>query len=280
MNRKDLLDADAILNAMDVHAGSLVTGLHILTEVDSTNLYLMRAAAGGAPGGTVCLAEQQSAGRGQRGRIWASPCACNIYLSILWKFTAAVRPMGLSMAIGVSVARALRKMGITDTDLKWPNDVLWQGRKLAGILIDMTLQASGEKQAVIGVGLNVAMPAESALSITQPWTDVQSALGKPVARNRCAGLLLQELLYALNEFQISGFASFREEWEKLDVLAGKQVNLHMHDKIIGGIAQGIDADGALRILADGIVRSYSSGTVSVRLVDMYTQTSASVEKVL
>lgn len=274
----ELLNADAILAAMNERERLFVSHLEILADVDSTNLYLMRKAAKGAASGTVCLAEQQSAGRGRRGRSWVSPDGCNIYLSLLWRFAPdTAQAAGLSIAMGVAVARTIIELGINDIQLKWPNDVLWRGHKLAGILIDMAMQTSGAHYAVIGVGLNVAMPLQQATNIDQPWVDIQSISGQPVERNRCAGLLIEKLLFALHEFQCSGLAAFQQEWTALDALAGKQVNLQTHSETIFGIAQGIDADGSFKILTESGLRYYQSAEVSVRLMENQVQKSAAAE---
>lgn len=271
-----LLDAEAILSAISPRERAWLAHLDILAEVDSTNLYLMRKAIQGAASGSVCLAEQQHAGRGRHGRSWVSPAGCNIYLSLLWRFPpGTVRTAGLSIAMGVAVAHALTAMDVADVQLKWPNDLLWQGRKLAGILIDTATQTSGAHYAVIGVGLNVAMPAQQGAGIDQPWVDIQGILGQPVKRNRCAGLLVQHLLSALQEFQSCGLAASQQEWAKLDALAGKQVNLRAHNDIITGIAQGIDTDGSFKLLlANGEMRRYQSAEVSVKIADRQMQNYA------
>lgn len=278
VNYPELLSADTILSSMDEHERSFVSQLEILASVDSTNLYLMRKAREGVASGTVCLAEQQQAGRGRRGRSWVSPSACNVYLSLLWRFAPdAAHVAGLSIAMGVAVARALAALGIANVQLKWPNDVLWQSRKLAGILIDMTRTFSGAHYAVIGVGLNTAMTMQQASNIDQPWIDMQSILGQPVARNRCAGLLVQHLFSALHEFQSSGLAAFQPEWSALDALAGKHVDVLTHNETISGIAQGIDADGAFKLFTDGSIHCYQSADVSVRLTDRHAQKYATAE---
>lgn len=277
IQRAQMLDAELILSSLNDGERAHVTQLEVLPEVDSTNLYLMRKAGQGAPSGTICLAEQQYAGRGQRGKNWVSPPACNIYLSVLWQFTPRTTA-GLSIAMGVAVARALAAMGIAEVQLKWPNDVMWRGRKLAGILIDMATRPSGEHYAVIGVGLNVAMPVQQAIGIDQPWIDVQGILGRPVVRNHCAGLLVRHLLHALREFQSSGLAGFEQEWTKLDMFVDKQVNVQTPEGIITGSAQGIGADGSFRLLlANGQIRRYQSAEVNVKLDDPPTRTYVRAE---
>lgn len=264
----ELLDRATIEAVMDERSRSLLTDLEILEDVDSTNLHLMRKAKNGAASGYACLAEQQHAGRGRHGKNWVSPFACNIYLSLLWRMSARPLPLStLSLLMGVAVARALQVIGVTDIALKWPNDVLWRGRKLAGILIEMASETTGQRHAVIGVGLNVAMPAKHAADIDQPWIDVHSILqNKTVHRNRFAGVILQHLLVALDNLQSISPAECLKEWEKFDVLKGQLITLRLHDQICQGVALGVDAKGALLVNHAGIVKRYQYGEVSLARV--------------
>ena len=265
-NRVELLCADTILGTLARPAQALVSHLDILDEIDSTNLYLMRKVGMQVPGGYVCLAEFQHAGRGRQGHRWIAPYASNICLSLLWRFTTGTASLtGLSLAIGVALARALNEMGVSEIGLKWPNDVMWRGHKLAGILIDTGGQATGACHAVIGIGLNVAMPHEHVAGIDQAWIDLRKILGHDVKRNHCAGIVLQQLLTALCEFQTMGLAAFRHEWEKFDVLADTRVSLKLpRETMVVGTAQGIDDNGSLRLLSNGLIHSYPCGEVSVQ----------------
>lgn len=148
----------------------LVPVVDILPEVDSTNEYLKRLAFGGARSGTACLAEWQTCGRGRRGREWVSPFGANVYLSLLWRFSEGTAALGaLSLAAAVAVKRALDELAAGGVELKWPNDVQWHGRKLAGILLELGGEADGPCYVVAGVGINVAMPESRAADIGQPW---------------------------------------------------------------------------------------------------------------
>lgn len=264
MNRPlEVFESTALRAALDERAQPLLSGLEILADVDSTNLHLLRRANSGVAGGHACLAEQQHSGRGRRGRRWLSPSGGNIYLSVLWRF--AVNPAalgGISLALGVAVARSLQMLGIENLGLKWPNDVLWQGRKLAGILVD-TAGGVGACHVVAGVGLNVAMPTHIGHAIDQPWVDVQGILGRSIGRNHLAGVLLGQVLLALHEFESHGLRSFLEEWALFDVIIGKQVALQLAGTTIIGRAQGIHNDGELRLCVDGLIRHYHDGEVSL-----------------
>lgn len=263
----ELLERGAILDQLDQRSRGLLSGLDIFTSIDSTSNYLALAAGQGAPSGLCCLAEHQRAGRGRRGRHWVSPFGANIYLSLLWRFSASPSDLGgLSLVIGIAVAEALSAAGIRAVGLKWPNDVLWHGRKLAGILIDLAGESTGPSYAVVGVGLNIRMPASAGSAIEQPWIDVYSILGRAYSRNRLAGLLLHHLLLATERFARDGLKSFLAEWSRLDVIAGKPVALRLSDTTVTGMVQGVTLHGELILVSGGVVRTYSSGEVSLRLL--------------
>lgn len=262
----ELLSPDLLLTALGPEARPLLSALDVLLTIDSTNRHVVRKAAQGAASGYACFAEHQSVGRGRRGRTWASPFGGNVYLSAFWRFnTGPAALSGLSLAVGVAVIRALRLVGVPDVGLKWPNDILWQGRKLAGVLIEMTGESAGPCDVVVGIGLNVCMPRNSGAEIDQPWTDVYSIVGSCISRNRLAGLVLQELLLALNAFERFGLEVFRDEWGRWDLTQDKEVELRLHDRIISGRAAGIDNSGALLLFDGSVMQAYSAGEVSLRL---------------
>jgi BirA family biotin operon repressor/biotin-[acetyl-CoA-carboxylase] ligase len=169
----ELLDAKAILDGLDPGTREHLAGVDIFLEIDSTNTWLRQKALDGAPTGSVCVAEMQSAGRGRRNRRWVSPFAASLYLSLLWRSAAGAAELGgLSLAVGVAIVRSLRAFGIDTAGLKWPNDVLVDGAKLAGILIDVIGESTGPCSVIIGIGINVAMPEAAAAEIDQDWTDL------------------------------------------------------------------------------------------------------------
>lgn len=259
----ELLDSSVILAGLNDKARRLLSGLDILTAVDSTNLYLLQKANAGAPSGYACLAERQHAGRGRRGRQWLSPFGGNIYLSLLWRFAEQTPALsGLSLAIGIAVTNSLETLGVPGIGLKWPNDILWQGRKLAGILLDTAGEAAGPCHVVAGIGINVAMPAGAAIS--QPWVDLREIVGHRIARNALAGRVLQHLLLTLHQFQQNGLAPFLPEWDRLDLLKDKDVTVQLADRTVTGRAQGVNQQGALLVAHGGVTRAYHSGEVSVR----------------
>lgn len=259
-----LLDVQRVHDALAEQARTLLGPLVLHVAIDSTNSELLRRAALGAASGEVCLAEFQHAGRGRRGRAWQSPLAANVYLSVLWRFDAGLAALaGLSLAAGVAVRDALATLGVRNAQLKWPNDVVVGGRKLAGLLVEVGGEWNGPCHAVVGVGVNWRMSAVAAAAIEQPWTDLAQACGgAPPPRERCAVALLDALLPALARFARDGLAPFRDEWLAHDALAGARIDV---DAGWSGVARGIDGEGRLRVLDDGgREHVLAGGEVSVR----------------
>ena len=261
----ELLQRETIIDALPPESRALLTALELHSHIDSTNTYLSSKAAT-LGSGHACLAEYQSSGRGRRGRAWVSPYAASVYLSLLWRFTVSPTVLGgLGLVSGVAVARALREAGLRGFGLKWPNDIIWQGRKLAGTLLEMTGESYGPVSVVIGIGLNVRMPATAGARIDQAWVDVETALGRSVSRNMLAGQLLHHLLQALRQFEAQGLAPFINEWQQWDIVTGKTIHLQLPNETLTGIAKGIDRNGALLLQCRGTITSHMAGEVSVRL---------------
>jgi BirA family transcriptional regulator, biotin operon repressor / biotin---[acetyl-CoA-carboxylase] ligase len=259
-----LLDADAILAGLGARARAGVGSLRVVWETDSTNADLL-ADPGGSSGVSVLLAERQRAGRGRRGKDWASPLAANLYLSLSRRFDAPVARLGgLSLAVGVTLAQALGSLGTAGVRLKWPNDLWVDGRKLGGVLVEFGGELGGPVRAVIGIGVNVCMPDAAAAGIDQPWTDLARE-GAATDRNRIAAALLDALLPALDAFESAGADGFIECFRGLDALAGEAVELQFGDQRLRGRALGLADDGGLRVALDGGgERVFHSGEVSLR----------------
>jgi BirA family biotin operon repressor/biotin-[acetyl-CoA-carboxylase] ligase len=260
------LDGERIRAAMRAEPGRLLAGLEVHPSLESTNRYLAQQASKAIPSGTVCLAEHQSRGRGRRGRGWVSPFGANLYASVLWRFGVAPAALGpLSVAVGVAVAEALADVGAQGLGLKWPNDVYWEGRKLAGILIELSGEATGPAVVVAGIGVNANMPPAAGRGIDQPWVDLQTVLGRTVDRNLLATRLLERLLHRLDAFAREGFAPVRPLWERLDLARGREVVVLDGDVALAGECLGIDETGALLVRTGGSTRRCLSGEVSLRL---------------
>lgn len=266
-NPLELLQQDRIAAELDAEIRYRVSAIEVHPWLDSTNAYLMRRANQGCSSGLACFAEAQSAGRGRRGRAWISPFAANLYFSLLWRFAASPPGlMGLSLVVGIAVARSLEKLGVQGIGLKWPNDVVWQRRKLGGVLLEFGGESTGPCHVVAGVGVNVAMPHQAAHAIDQPWVDVEHILGpRAVFRNQLAGQLLSEVASACQRFECWGFRPFQEDWKRLDTTFGQPVVLTLLNQTITGIAQGIDDAGCLCLDTPSGPQRFSTGEVSLRL---------------
>ena len=258
-----LLDAAVIRAALSAGCRERLKGITVLDSVDSTNLWV--AARDQDP--EVCFAEFQSAGRGRRGRSWVSPFGANLYMSLSWRFDEW--PPGftaLGMVTAIAAVRALRELGLEDVRIKWPNVLVAAGRKLGGVLIDIQGEPPGATRAVIGLGLNVRMPAAAATQIDQPWMDLTTlADGNPPDRNALAAGLIEALVTALGEFETAGFAAFTDDWQALDLVAGKAVALHSHEHTVTGVAAGVDEQGALLLKTPQGLKRFVSGDLSLRM---------------
>lgn len=248
--------------------------LRVVERTGSTNSDLLRDAAC-LPSGTVLAAEVQTAGRGRRGRAWIAPPGGSLAFSVLWKFDGNVAALsGLSLAVGVAVARALEAQGAQGVRLKWPNDLLAQQegawRKLGGILIDVSGATAGTVAAVIGVGLNVNLGV-AASAIDQPVTDV-FALKCCATRDALLAAILTELAAVLSAFAVEGFAPLVDEWNQRHAWRGLPVSLAEDNGsgdaaagFSGCVASGVAGDGALLIDTPSGQRRVVSGDVSLRL---------------
>ncbi|KAF1726270.1 bifunctional biotin--[acetyl-CoA-carboxylase] ligase/biotin operon repressor BirA [Pseudoxanthomonas japonensis] len=260
----ELLDAERIRAPLQAATVDALSSLDVAWSLDSTNSELLRRKAP-ERGVEVLLAEQQTGGRGRRGRQWASPIASNLYLSLSRQFSGGLARLGgLSLMVGVAVAEALRQAGYGAVGVKWPNDLLAHGRKLGGILVEGGGEHGGPVRAVIGIGVNVRMPAPVAMTIDQAWTDLAGLGDGAPSRNALAAQLLDALLPALEQFDRDGLPPFLARYAALDVLAGRAITVHGPQGDEQGVADGIGDDGALRVRMDQGVRQVHAGEVSVR----------------
>lgn len=265
----DLLEAGAIRAALPAAAELHLAALDVAWSLDSTNSELLRRETP-ARGCAVLLAERQTGGRGRRGRAWASPLAAHVYLSIGRRFEGGLARLGgLSLVAGVAACEALQALGFTQVRLKWPNDlVVGDGaglRKLGGLLVEGGGEAGGAARAVIGLGLNVRMPATVAGAIDQPWAELSALSSGPLSRNALVATLLAHVLPALEAFDAGGLPPFQPRYAALDALAGRAIRVHEAGQVGDAQALGLAGDGALRIRdAAGNERQLHAGDVSVR----------------
>lgn len=259
----DLLCREHLAAGLEEEVRAAIADLHLHDEVVSTNACVAALADRGH--GVVCLAERQIGGRGRRGRQWVSPFARNIYLSLGWTFEGGAASLeGLSLAVGVAARRALAtgREGHR-VALKWPNDLMFQDRKVGGVLVEMQGDPSGDCHVVIGVGVNLGMGRAEAAPVDQPWADVLE-IGD-FDRNGLAAALLNQLIPLVDAFPERGFAALREEWLASDLCLDRPVKLITPGATLEGVARGVAPNGAIRIEVNGEVRHYSGGEVSLRL---------------
>lgn len=258
----EALSAEAIRAQLQDGAGELLR-IDTVTITDSTNERLLAALNSGDIHGQVLLAEHQTAGRGRRGDRWISPPGSGLCLSLGWRFDQPPATFSaLSLVVGMAIAASLREQGVHSAMLKWPNDILCDGGKLAGILIEMRAEAGGPCRTVIGIGINIAMSAEARAQIDQPVEDFTHASGHGVSRNRLAAALLSALTCALPRFGRDGFAVFRDDWRHYDALVDAPVKLELPNRTVIGVARGVDDHGALLIEHDGRRETFVSGHLS------------------
>ncbi|OHC70401.1 MAG: biotin--[acetyl-CoA-carboxylase] ligase [Rhodocyclales bacterium GWA2_65_20] len=231
----------------------------VLATCDSTNTELMRRAESQAPSGSVVVAERQSAGRGRMGRTWLSEPGASLTFSLLWRFAPGALPHGLSLAVGVALAEALEGMGVAGLALKWPNDLLRDGRKLAGVLVELVPGAP--HAAVIGIGVNLRLPQAMPAAVRT----AAAALDRDVARNELLARLLVDLQDVLTEFAAGGFVALRQRWLARCAHIDSAVRiLSEFAPPLDGYCIGVDVDGALQIETAACIQRILSGEVSLR----------------
>jgi BirA family biotin operon repressor/biotin-[acetyl-CoA-carboxylase] ligase len=261
----DLIETDILAARLNEVSPEL--RLEVLDECPSTNTLLAERAAAGAPHGTVLVCEHQSAGRGQRGNLWASRVGGSLAFSILWRFAQGAGTFGgLSLAMAVGSARALERLGIRGVQVKWPNDLVLKGRKLGGILIELSGDVRGPSAAIVGVGINVRLNRPMRGRIRSPAADIASQGGIAPSRTALLGALLPSLAESLAQFSREGFSPFREEWLRLHAWRGRRVALSTADRRVAeGKIVGIAEDGALMLASARGVERFHSGELSLRL---------------
>ena len=261
----ELLEAAAIEAALaDLQARPMP--VEVLGVTGSTNDDARRRLGSGGRPPFAILAEAQQSGRGRRGRQWSSPVASNLYLTL-----AEVLPggpetsRGLSLAVGVAVAEGLDRVSGVDVDLKWPNDLLVDGAKLGGILVELA-EAGDRTVAIIGIGLNVRVPDYVARSIDQAWTDLTRSGAVEPSRNALAGGLIASLGATMDHFREQGFdARLRARWQARDPFFGRRIVATGAQGVLCGSERGIDESGELLIETDSGMKRVGAGEVSIRL---------------
>jgi BirA family biotin operon repressor/biotin-[acetyl-CoA-carboxylase] ligase len=239
--------------------------LHIDFATDSTQQHAL-AHNTQAQGLHVWLAESQTAGQGRRGKIWQSPPLCNIYCSVNRRFYGSIADLsGFSLATAVMLVESLQTFSSAALRLKWPNDIYLQGKKCAGLLIQVRGEASGPCDVTLGFGINVLMSERAGHAIDQAWTSLAKHSTQTLDRNKIAAKILGDLLVGFELYQVQGLSAFIDRWRALDELLDRPIFLTTGQVCINGIARGIDENGALLVEHDAKINRYHSGDVSVRV---------------
>ena len=263
----ELLDEAAIRIELQhlVSASQMsILDLEIHRVTQSTNDVVMQRLVESRSRSILCAAEMQTAGKGRRGRRWISPFGRNIYLTYGGFIDRQLPELGgLSLVVGMVVVDVLRAMGLEGVGLKWPNDILLDGGKLGGILVELRAADTNGIGIVAGVGLNLAFNEKESSSIDQPWSAIDSQLEMP--RNNLLGALGGALVNAVQVFEDVGFDSFAEKWSEYNLYAGQQVNVVRGSETISGIDSGVDQEGNLLLRTEAGLEVHNSGEVSVRL---------------
>jgi BirA family biotin operon repressor/biotin-[acetyl-CoA-carboxylase] ligase len=235
-----------------------------VAECNSTNVKLLAMAETGTPSGTVLVADRQTSGRGRRGRTWHSASGDSLTFSLLWRFPAdSQAPIALSLVVGLAVAKALESLGAASIGLKWPNDLIHENRKLGGILIELV--SGAPRSAVIGVGLNLRVPAGLPEDLRDSVTALAHLLAQMPSREVVLAALLAQLADTFEIYAVQGFAFLRQAWLSRHVHTGQTVRLladHARETI--GICTGVDDDGALLLDISGIRQRFVAGEISLR----------------
>lgn len=256
MNSERMIQKEPLLRALSLHQP---IDVDLVADTGSTNADLMRL--GDASHQThILIAEQQSAGRGRLARPWLAAPGGSLLVSVSVRIQRRIDALaGLSLSVGVSLAESLIDFGVP-VRLKWPNDLLIDGRKLGGILIELLPPADRHCRVVIGFGINVRLDPDVRSSIGQPVTDLREH-GLTEDRTAIAARLLSQLLHDVRRFECDGFPAFQQRFSALDALIGR--NVRVGAEITGRMA-GVDASGRLLLAHAGDVRAFDAGETSVR----------------
>ncbi|MCH9643775.1 MAG: bifunctional biotin--[acetyl-CoA-carboxylase] ligase/biotin operon repressor BirA [Gammaproteobacteria bacterium] len=264
-----LLNQECITQQISAKNQKLLDDIILLEQVNSTNTFLLEHIKHKPHKNIACFAEYQSHARGRRGHSWLSPFGNNIYHSLLWHFNKDPGQItGLSLAVSIAVIRSLIRYGLNQNtlQLKWPNDICHNHKKLAGVLIEMQAESNGHCSVVIGIGLNTHMDHVQSEILNNQCTSINNITQQAVDRNKIAGYLLDELINLLVEYNQHGLKHFLDEWRQYDSYSGHPIKLLMTSKTIEGTMQGVTDNGEVVIKdTQGQLKQYCNGEVSLRL---------------
>jgi len=239
--------------------------LKVLDQCESTNAELLAHAARGAPSGSALACELQTAGRGRRGNQWLSGLVSGLTFSLLWRSRRTGLDLaGLSLAAGVACVAALEALDLSGVRLKWPNDLMFGGRKLGGILAESAGELRGPSAIVVGIGINVRLSQAVRAPLGRPVSELAEIRADLPTRSVLLGELLVQLAAAFETFEQRGFAAFRADWMRLHAQQDERIRVALPGGAAAeGVAIGVDADGALLLRTDAGIERLHSGEVGI-----------------
>lgn len=255
------------LDPESIKAGAASFSVRIADQLVSTNAELMRICRLDPIHKLVLAAEWQSDGRGRRGRQWLAVPGGSLLFSVLWRFGRPIGALsGLSLVVGLAVVNVLRRYGLAEVGLKWPNDLIWRNGKLGGLLIELEGDMQSPGNAVIGVGLNLRLPDSVKASIDQPVVSMEEIFVH-WDRNALLAAILVEMEVQLMRFERDGFAAFRADWEAVHLHQDLAVRvMRGQGEVVEGVARGVDGNGALCLETTRGMELFHAGEVSLRPV--------------
>lgn len=252
-----------LLDPSRIFSSEVPVDLEIHRVIGSTNDTVMQRLGDVQCQAVLCAAEMQTAGKGRRGRNWVSPFGRNIYVTYGRFLQRELSELGgLSIVVGMQAVNALREMGLEDVGLKWPNDILLQGGKLGGILVELKSQERRGIGIAAGTGINFLLSDKDATQIEQAWSAIDGRVA--ISRNQFLGDFSRRLIEAFNVFNEEGFLPFAEAWADYDVYRGEALSVKRGESWFEGINEGIDREGNLLIRSADGIQVHNAGEVSMR----------------
>ncbi len=273
-NGLELIDEQFLQTELQ-QKNSLIKQVEVLTSIDSTAEHLAREWKTQSNEKTsdwsdssyarVCVAEHQTAGRGRKGRTWVSPFGANLYFSIGFQLPLGLTALGgLSLAVGMGLCQTLNCFSNKPIKIKWPNDLLVNQHKMAGILVEASGDTNDTSFLNIGVGLNWDMQTKQAETIEQDWANLKPLLSKRLSRSQVMLAILCDLDKTIQSYLQHGFSFFMPNWPELSAFYQQSVVLDVPNKKIQGIEIGVEQNGALKLQTKQGVEVFHSGEVSLR----------------
>ena len=258
--KHDIDKISALLASAEFFSGA---GIYYFEEIESTNSWLLerckrrgQSSFDGRIDGKICLTEKQSYGKGRRGKSWLASASSSVLLSLGWRLRESRSP-GLSLVSGLAVVQALQELGVNGVKLKWPNDIIADGKKLGGILVEISAL-----DCVIGVGINVNIPRSFDMQIERPWTDLHT-LGFRIDRDQLVAAIVLNHERFLSRYSGAGFSPFMACWNVLHAYQHQAVEVVSAGCCLSGTALGVDENGAFLLESGGFIRRIMAGDVSI-----------------